>query len=108
MDLDPDYAAAWSNLAVVCEKLGEDKDAIEAHEKVVALGKAKAGTFFSLGILYCKKNLPDEAIPNFAKAIQLEPEKYRQILREELKNLHSVLDCVRYRNDFVRLLSGGL
>ena len=108
VDLDPDYAAAWSNLAVVCEKLEQQKEAIEAHEKVVTLGKAKAGNFFSLGILYCKENLPDKAVPNFAKAIQLEPDKYRQILREELKNLHSVLDCVRYRNDFVRLLSGGL
>jgi superkiller protein 3 len=107
IDIDPDYAAAWSNLAIVCERLELDKEAIEANEKVVALGKALATNYFRLGILYAKGNLPDPAIANFAKAIQLEPEKYRQILREELKNVHSVLDSVRYKDAFVRLLNGG-
>jgi hypothetical protein len=55
-------------------------------------------------MLYAKNNLPDPAIENFAKAIQLEPEKYRQMLLDELKNVHSVLDSVRYRDAFVRLL----
>lgn len=106
-DLDPDYAAAWSNLAVVCEKLELDKEAIEANEKVVALGKGQPANFFRLGILYAKANMPDPAIANFSKAIQLEPDKYRQILREELKNVHSVLDSVRYKDAFIRLLTGG-
>jgi tetratricopeptide (TPR) repeat protein len=105
VDLDPDYAAAWSNLAIVDEKLGLDKDAIQASERVVALGQAQAGTFFRLGILYAKSNLPDPSIVNFAKAIQQEPEKYRQLLREELKNVHSVLDSVRYKEAFIRLLT---
>jgi len=104
LDLDPDYAAAWSNLAVVCEKLELDKEAIQANEKVVALGKAQSMNYFRLGMLYAKNNLPDPAIENFAKAIQLEPEKYRQMLLDELKNVHSVLDSVRYRDAFVRLL----
>jgi tetratricopeptide (TPR) repeat protein len=107
IDIDPNYAAAWSNLAMVCERLDLDKDAIEANEKVVALGKALATNYFRLGILYAKGNLPDPAIANFAKAIQMEPEKYRQILREELKNVHSVLDSVRYKDAFIRLLNGG-
>jgi hypothetical protein len=51
--------------------------------------------------------MPDPAIANFSKAIQLEPDKYRQILREELKNVHSVLDSVRYKDAFIRLLTGG-
>jgi hypothetical protein len=52
--------------------------------------------------------MPDPAIVSFAKAIQLEPDKYRQILREELKNVHSVLDSVRYKESFVRLLTDKL
>jgi tetratricopeptide (TPR) repeat protein len=107
VEIDPDYAAAWSNLAVVCERLELDKEAIEANEKVVMLGKALAGNYFRLGILYAKDNQPDPAIANFARAIQMEPEKYRQILREELKNVHSVLDSVRYKDAFIRLLSSG-
>lgn len=104
VDLDPNYAAAWSNLAVVCEKLELDKEAIQANEKVIALGKAQSINYFRLGILYAKNNLPDPAVENFARAIQLEPAKYRQMLLEELKNVHSILDSVRYRDDFVRLL----
>jgi tetratricopeptide (TPR) repeat protein len=107
INIDPDYAAAWSNLAIVCERLEHDKEAIEANEKVVALGKALATNYFRLGILYAKDNQPDPAIANFTKAIQLEPERYRQILREELKNVRSVLDSVRYKDAFVRLLNGG-
>jgi tetratricopeptide (TPR) repeat protein len=106
VDLDPEYAAAWSNLAVVCEKLELDKDAIQANEKVIAAGQAQAATFFRLGILYAKNNLPDPAITSFARAIQLEPDKYRQILREELKKVRSVLDSVRYKEAFVKLLTG--
>jgi len=105
IEIDPEYAAAWSNLAVVCEKLELDKEAVAANEKVISLGKAVPATYFRLGILYAKANNPDAAIPNFAKAIQLEPEKYRQVLRDELKNVHSVLDSVRYKDAFVRLLA---
>ncbi len=104
VELDPGYAAAWSNLAVVCEKLDLAQEAIQANEKVAALGKARATNYFRLGILYAKSNQPEPAIAAFAKAIELEPDKYRQLLREELKNVHSVLDCVRYRDDFIRLL----
>jgi tetratricopeptide (TPR) repeat protein len=105
IDIDPEYAAAWSNLAVVSEKLELDKEAMEAHEKVIGLGKAGALNYFRLGILYAKGNSPDASIKNFAKAIELEPEKYRQLLREELKNVHSVLDSVRYKDAFVRLVA---
>lgn len=104
LELDPEYAAAWSNLAVVSERLELDKEAIEANEKVVTLGKASAGNYFRLGILYAKSNQADPSIANFAKAIQLEPDKYRQILREELKNVHSILDAVRYKDAFIRLI----
>jgi tetratricopeptide (TPR) repeat protein len=105
VDLDPNYAPAWSNLAVVYEKLDLAKEAIQANERVVALGQAQAATFFRLGLLYAKSNLPDPSIANFSKAIQQEPDKYRQLLREELKNVHSVLDSVRYKDAFVRLLT---
>ena len=57
-------------------------------------------------MLYAKGNQADLAIPAFAKAIEMEPEKYRAILMDELKNLHSALDSVRYNKEFRQLLSG--
>jgi tetratricopeptide (TPR) repeat protein len=105
VQLDARYAAAWSNLALVAEKLGMDREAIEAHEKVISLGKGQGNDYFRLGVLYAKGNQPDEAIADFAKAIELEPDKYRAILLEELKNVHSILDSIRYKESFTRLLN---
>jgi tetratricopeptide (TPR) repeat protein len=103
--LDPDYSAAWSNMALVAENLELDKEAIQAHEKVAALGNGQALNYFHLGVLYTKANQPDIAIANFARAIELEPDKYRNLLNEELKKVHSVLDPIRYKDSFTRLLS---
>jgi tetratricopeptide (TPR) repeat protein len=104
VDLDPGYAAAWSNLALVAEKTDKDREAIQAHEKVIALGKSRALNYFHLGVLYAKISMPDASIAAFTHAIDLEPEKYRAVLREELKKVHSVLDPVRYKEGFVKLL----
>jgi tetratricopeptide (TPR) repeat protein len=104
IQLDPNYAAAWSNVGLVAEKLELDKEAIEAHEKVLTLGKGQAVNYFHLGILYAKSNQPDPSIAAFTRAIEMEPEKYRAVLKEELKKVHSVLDPIRYKEGFTKLL----
>jgi Tfp pilus assembly protein PilF len=104
--LDPDYAAAWSNLALVYQKTGQDAEALAAHEKVITLGKGQSQNYFNAGILYAKVNQPDPAIARLTKAIEMEPEKYRQMLRAELKQVHSPLDSIRYLEKFARLLTG--
>ena len=104
-ELDPNYAAAWANLALVAEKLDLDEEAIKSHEKLVALGKGQASNYFHLGVLYAKNNQPDPAIAAFARAIEMDPEKYRTLLKEELKKVVSILDSVRYKAEFNRLLS---
>jgi tetratricopeptide (TPR) repeat protein len=105
VQLDPEYVAAWANIGLVAEQLELDKEAIQAHEKVVALEKARPLNYFHLGVLYAKTDQPDLSIANFTRAIELEPDKYRAMLREELKKVHSVLDSVRYKEKFVRLLA---
>ena len=105
LKLDPNYSAAWANLALVAENLELDKDAIQAHEKVVALGKGQALNYFHLGVLYTKANQTETAIASFARAIEMEPDKYRALLQEELKKVHSVLDPIRYKESFTRLLN---
>jgi tetratricopeptide (TPR) repeat protein len=105
VQLDVAYAAAWGNLALVAEKLELDQEAIQAHEKVLSLGKGLGLNYFRLGVLYAKTNQSDPAIEAFGKAIELEPDKYRAILREELKKVHSLLDIIRYKEKFTRLLN---
>lgn len=73
---------------------------------MIALGKGQASNYFRLGILYAKRNMGDQAVTNLAKAIELDPETYRQILREEIKKVHSALDSIRYTEPFARLLTG--
>ncbi len=106
IQLDPDYAEAWSNLALVAEKLADDPLAMKAHRRVLDLGRARAINYFRLGILCAKEERVDDAIAHLTRAVELEPDKYRKILREELRNVHSVLDSVRYKEDFTKLLTG--
>jgi tetratricopeptide (TPR) repeat protein len=105
LDLDPQYAAAWSNMALVAEKMDRDREAIQAHEKVIALGNGRGLNYFHLGVLYAKVSLPDASIAAFTRAIEMEPEKYRAVLKEELKKVHSVLDSVRYKEGFAKLIN---
>jgi len=104
LELDPDYVPAWNNIALVSEKLGLDDEAIQAHEKIIALGQGRAIHFFHLGILYAKAEKTDPSIEAFARAIELEPEKYRSLLLQELQKVHSVLDPVRYDKRFLQIL----
>jgi len=103
--LDPNYASAWSNIALVAERLENDKDAIAAHEKLISLGRATAYNHFHLGVLYAKNDQPDQSITAFAKAIELEPERYREVLKDELRNVRSVLDGIRFQKRFTDLLT---
>ncbi len=105
VELDPDYTSALANLALVEEKLNMDNEAIQAYEKLIALGDISAMSYFHLGVLYAKGNQPDKSIEAFTQAIKLEPEKCRSMLREELKNVHSVLENVRYKKEFRSLLA---
>jgi tetratricopeptide (TPR) repeat protein len=77
---------------LVSEHLKLDVEAMRAHEKVIGLGRAQASNYFRLGVLCAKANRVEPAIDNIARAVELEPDKYRQILREELKKVHSHLD----------------
>jgi superkiller protein 3 len=104
VQLDPRYAPAWANLARVAERLGLDREGIEANEAVIELGEGTARNYFHLGVLYAKNDLAAPAIAAFTRAVELEPERYRALLREELKNVQSVLDSVRYKPEFTRLL----
>lgn len=104
IELDPRYAPAWANLARVAERLGLDREGIEANEAVIELGEGTARNYFHLGVLYAKNDLAAPAIAAFTRAVELEPERYRALLREELKNVQSVLDSVRYKPEFTRLL----
>ena len=61
--------------------------------------------YFHLGVFYAKANQVDPAIAAFSRAIELEPDKYLPLLKEELKKVHSVLDPVRYKESFTRLLN---
>ena len=103
--LDSRYTQAWSNIALVAEMLEDDKEAIAAHEKLVALGNGTAINHFHLGVLYARNDQSDQSITAFAKAIELDPERYRAVLNEELKNVHSVLDSIRYQKRFTDLLN---
>ncbi|HSW40036.1 MAG TPA: tetratricopeptide repeat protein, partial [Acidobacteriota bacterium] len=103
--VDAGFIPAWDNLAVAAEQLDLDDQAVEAREMLVRLGVREARNYFRLGVLYAKTGRLDESIASFAAAIEKEPDKYREILRDELKNVRSILNGVRYKKEFLDLLT---
>ncbi len=102
---EPDSAQASFFLGIVHERLREEPLALQYHEKALANGLDTARLHFQLGLLYAKSSRVDESIHHFARALDLDRDKYLPLIEKELLNVTSDLDPVRYQPRFNELLS---
>ena len=72
--LEPDYAAAWSDLGNIYSEQGRLTDAATAYQRALAEDPALAPAYNNLGIIYKNQGRLDEAIAAYGRAIQLRPE----------------------------------
>lgn len=70
-DQDPDHALAHFYRGEALNRLGRVDDALETLERAAHLQPEKARIYYLLGILYDKKNLPQEAGMMYRKARKL-------------------------------------
>jgi len=70
---DPDYAAAYFNLAYAYERRDRSDDAIAQYKKALQLDPKNVLGQNNLGVLYDKKGLYDEAIATFEQALRIDP-----------------------------------
>ena len=69
----PDYAAAHYAMALVYERQGRGKDAIQKLEQVLSLDSKNVGVGFELSILYYRDGQKDRSLNLFEQIIALEP-----------------------------------
>jgi predicted O-linked N-acetylglucosamine transferase (SPINDLY family) len=72
--LDPQNAAAWSNLGAAHLGLGQIEKAIEYLGKATQISSTEARTWSNLGIAHEKLGKFDQAIVYYEKAIALDPD----------------------------------
>jgi tetratricopeptide (TPR) repeat protein len=73
VQVDPDYAAAYFNLAYAYERRERVDDAIAQYKKALQLEPGNVFGHNNLGVLLDKKGLYDEAIAVYEKALKIEP-----------------------------------
>ena len=73
IDLNPNYAEAYTNRGLAYQNKGDYDRAIEDHNKALDLNPSYAEAYFNRGGAYKSKNNYDRAIADFNKATDLNP-----------------------------------
>ena len=71
LEIYPDCAQIYSNLWIICEKTGEDEEAIRKCEHAIFLNPFLPQAYNNLGVLYNKKGDRLKAEESYLKAIDL-------------------------------------
>ncbi|MGE5326223.1 MAG: tetratricopeptide repeat protein, partial [Deltaproteobacteria bacterium] len=78
--VQPEFGAAWFNLAYAYTALGRKDDAIAAYGKVLKLNPDMAQAHMNLGILLLESKRPSDAADHFAEAVELDATNARNHL----------------------------
>jgi len=70
LEINPKFAAAWMNLAIVDAQLGQHKSAEQGYRRAISLRRSYPDAHFNLGTLYLKTGLKKQALAEFGVAIE--------------------------------------
>jgi Flp pilus assembly protein TadD len=73
LDLDPEFAKAWENLALVALRRGRFEEARERAERAVALNPELHLAWNDLGVALFQLGERERALDAWAKAVEIEP-----------------------------------
>lgn len=107
--MQPDNIEAWYNRAVALKKIGRFAEAIASYDQIIALQPDDPNLYYQKACVYAlEKQAGDrtnsqealatitrQAIENLSKAIELNPQKYRQLCKNDSK-LHTIREDVRF------------
>ena len=74
IELRPNYALAWNNLAIVRYKRGDGARSVQAFRRAIELKPDDAGAVYNLGRLYQQAGIADSAASMFERAYRIEPD----------------------------------
>ncbi|MGB7708574.1 MAG: tetratricopeptide repeat protein [Microcoleus sp.] len=109
VELQPDNIEAWYNRAVALKKIGRFAEAIASYDQIIALQPDDPNLYYQKACVYAlekqagdRKNSQEalatstrQAIENLSKAIELNPQKYRKLCKNDSK-LHTIREDVRF------------
>ncbi|MBP7766416.1 MAG: tetratricopeptide repeat protein [Syntrophaceae bacterium] len=72
--LDKKMAEAFSNRAIVYEKLGQQDNALRDFNQAIQLKLNFADAYYNRGLLFIQRNRLDEAVTDLTTAINIQPE----------------------------------
>jgi superkiller protein 3 len=104
VELRPEEGLAHLNLAIVQESLGDDFGAQANYLKTINLGAGNPNVHFRLAIIFSRKSQVDDAIKHLSIAFDGDGKKFVPIVLNELRNVKSDLDSIRYTAKFDELL----
>ena len=109
IQMDPYYLEAFYNRGSLYFSMGKINESKKDFEKVISLDKNYAKAYNNIGLLNVTYfNKQDEALNNYKKAIELEPDNpiYHSNLAELYKKMGK-LDLAREEAERARVLGGG-
>ena len=74
IEIDPDYALAFTSLGSVYERKGLFGPAIFHHKRAIEINSNLAVAHLNLGVAFARKGVLDLAIPAYKKAVELSPD----------------------------------
>ena len=97
IQLAPDFAEAYTNLALLLEKQGNQQGAEDSYRRSMALNPAHSETHLNLGVLLANQKRFIEAEAAYLQAIALKPDS-----RAAWSNLGVLYACMRREADAER------
>ena len=74
MEIDPKFAEAHINMAVLCEKTGRLQEAAKEFQTALSVDPYNAYTYANLGVIYAKQGRLKEAEKELRTALRLRPD----------------------------------
>ncbi len=105
LKIDGESGRAHLYLAVVLDRQNLDDGARDHYLAALANGADEPQAHFRLAVLYSRGRNTDEALKHLAIAFERQGDKYVPMVVDELKNVHSDLDAIRYTKAFADLMA---
>ena len=103
--LAPNDGKMHFHLAVVLERLEDPKGARDHFLQALAKGENEARIHFRLAVLFSQEGAGREALEHLKTALETEPAKYLPFVEQELRNVRSDFDAIRYSREFSEMIS---
>lgn len=104
VQIEPESGSAHLHLAVALDREQQTAAAIDHYRKAIQNGSDEARAHFRLAVLLSRQSKPAESLEHLEIAFRKDASRYVNMIQNELLNVRSDLDSIRYLIEFNDLL----